>query len=92
MEDNQIKKPFDTAYAKRSIVALEDLMGTDSMPPLKEVDLLDKYLDKIHQGEIESQEVLEWRKQLNELYGEGYQQLKIADMIINKYKSLKRSK
>ena len=92
LEDNQIKRPFDTAYAKRSIVALEDLMGTNSMPPLDEVNLLDKYLDKIHQGEIDSEEVLKLREQLNQLYGEGYQQLRIADMIINKYKALKRSK
>ena len=87
--DNTIEKPFETAYAKRSIVALEDLMGTDSMPPLKEVLLLDKYLEKIHQGEIDSEEVSEWREQLNELYGEGYQQLKIADMIINKHIALR---
>jgi predicted ATP-binding protein involved in virulence len=91
LEDNQIKKPFDTAYAKRSIVALEDLMGTDSMPPLEEVDLLDKYLEKIHQGDIDSEEVLKFRKQLNELYGKEYQQLKIADMIINKYLALRNN-
>ncbi len=89
LEDNQIKKPFDTSYAKRSIVALEDLMGTDSMPPLEEVGLLDKYLDKIHQGEIDSKEVLKLREQLNKLYGEEYQQLKIADMIINKHLALR---
>ncbi len=89
LTDNTIEKPFETAYAKRSIVALEDLMGTDSMPPLKEVLLLDKYLEKIHQGDIDSEEVLEWREQLNELYGEGYQQLKIADMIINKHIALR---
>jgi len=91
LEDNQIKKPFDTVYAKRSIVALEDLMGTDSMPPLEEVDLLDKYLDKIHQGEVDSKEVLELRDKLNNLYGNDYQQLRIADMIINKYKALKNN-
>jgi predicted ATP-binding protein involved in virulence len=89
LTDNRVEKPFETAYAKRSIVALEDLMGTDSMPPLKEVLLLDKYLDKIHHGDIDSKEVLGWRELLNELYGEEYQQLRIADMIINKHIALR---
>jgi len=89
LEDNQLKKPFNTAYAKRSVVALEDLMGIDSKPPLEEAKLLDKYLEKIHQGEIDSENVLELREQLNELYGEGYQQLRIADMIINKHLALR---
>lgn len=92
LEDNRLKKPFDTAYAKRSIVALEDLMGTDSMPPLEEVKLLDEYLDKIHNGEIDTEEVSALRNRLNELYGEGYQQLQIADMIINKHMALKNNR
>lgn len=90
LEDGKITKPFDTPYAKRSIVALEDIMATNSMPPLKEAELLENYLDKIHQGDIDSQDVLEMRKELNQLYGANYQQLKIADMIINKYKSLRK--
>ena len=88
LNEGAVTKPFDTPYAKRSIVALEDLMDTNSRPPLDEVDLLDNYLDKIHQGDIDSEEVLILREQLNKLYGKNYQQLEIADMIINKWKSL----
>ncbi len=90
LEDGKIKKPFDTPYAKRSIVALEDLMDTDSMPPLEEVAFLDQYLDQIHQGNINSAEVLELRQKLDVLYGNNYQQLQIADMIINKHKALNK--
>jgi len=89
LEEGTITKPFDTPYAKRSIVALEDLMSTNSRPPLDEVALLDRYLDKIHQGDIDSDDVLSIREELNELYGENYQQLLIADMIINKHIALR---
>ena len=92
LKEGKIEKPFNTVYAKRSMVALEDLMNTNAQPPLKEVEILDDYLDKIHQGDIESKEVLALRTELNILYGEDYQQLKIADMIINKHKSIKMAK
>jgi len=91
LEEGSITKPFDTPYAKRSIVALEDLMSTNSRPPLYEVDLLDRYLDKIHQGDIDSEEVLSIRKKLNKFYGKDYQQLRIADMIINKHIALRKN-
>ncbi len=91
LEDGKIKKPFDTPYAKRSIVALEDLMETNSMPPLEEVAILNQYLERVHKGDIYSEEVLTLRKTLNRLYGKDYQQLKIADIIINKYKALKNA-
>ena len=89
LEEGTITKPFDTPYAKRSIVALEDLMSTNSRPPLDEVDLLDRYLDKIHQGDIDSDDILSIREKLNDLYGKNYQQLLIADMIINKHIALR---
>lgn len=92
LKDGKIEKPFDSVYAKRSIVALEDIMETSSIPHLENVPSLDNYLDKVHQGDIESEEVLKLREKLNELYGENYQQLKIADMIINKHKALKMAK
>ncbi len=41
-----MKKPFQNPYGKRSVVALEDLMGSRSMPPkevVEEVGLLNIY-------------------------------------------------
>ena len=94
LENASMKQPFQNPYGKRSIVALEDLMDSSSMPPKKvveEVGLLNIYLEKIKQGDIDSKEVLELRKQLEEAYGSNYQQLQIADMIINKYKALAKN-
>ena len=95
LENGSMKKPFQNPYGKRSVVALEDLMDSSSMPPkevVKEVGLLNSYLKKVRKGDIDSIEVLELRKQLEEAYDSDYQQLQIADMIINKYKALNKAK
>jgi predicted ATP-binding protein involved in virulence len=91
LENGSMKQPFQNPYGKRSVVALEDLMDSSSMPPkevVEEVGLLNIYLEKVRQGDINSKEVLQLRKRLEEAYGSNYQQLQIADMIINKYKAL----
>jgi len=95
LEKGSMKKPFQNPYGKRSVVALEDLMDSSSMPPkevVEEVGLLNIYLEKVRQGDIDSKDVLQLRKRLEEAYGSGYQQLQIADMIINKYKVLNKAK
>jgi len=58
---------------------------------VEEVGLLNIYLEKVRQGDIDSKDVLQLRKRLEEAYGSGYQQLQIADMIINKYKALAKN-
>jgi len=95
LENGSMKRPFQNTYGKRSLVALEDLIDSSSMPPkevVKEVGLLSLYLERVRQGDIDSKKVLELRKQLEEAYGSDYQQLQIADMIINKYKALNKAK
>ena len=92
LKDGKITNPPHSTYARRSIVALEDIMETNSMPPLEEVNLLDKYLERVHQGDIYSEEILNLRIKLNKLYGENYQQLQIADMIINKHQAIEMAK
>ncbi len=94
LENGSMKQPFQNPYGKRSVVALEDLMDSSSMPPkevVEEVGLLNIYLEKVRQGDIDSKDVLQLRKRLEEAYGSGYQQLQIADMIINKYKALAKN-
>ncbi|MDM8566497.1 AAA family ATPase [Candidatus Halobeggiatoa sp. HSG11] len=95
LENASVQKPFQNPYGKRSVVALEDLMNTSSMPSetvIEEVGLLNEYLERVKDGDIDSKEVLELRKQLEEVYDPDYQQLQIADMIINKHKALNKAK
>lgn len=82
--------PNINPYGKQSIVALEDIMNVSSTPPkeiIKEVDILENYLEIINNGDINNPNLKEMRKVLDKTYGENYSKLLIADMLINKYKA-----
>ena len=82
--------PFVNPYGKQSIVALEDIMNVSSVPSkniVEEVGILDEYMKIINSGDINNISLSTMRNKLNKIYGEDYVQLKIADMIINKYKA-----
>ena len=82
--------PNINPYGKQSIVALEDVMYVPSTPPkdvVKEVDLLENYLEIIQEGDINNPKLHEMRTILNKTYGENYSKLLIADMLINKHKA-----
>ena len=91
--ENEAIKPFVNPYGKQSIVALEDIMHVDATPPkdvVKEIELLEEYLSLINKGDIDNQNLQGMREQLNNVYGATYKKLLIADMIINKYKAMKK--
>ena len=86
-------KPSVNPYGKQSIVALEDIMNVDSTPPkevVKETELLKEYLDLIQSGDITNSKLITMREELNRVYGSSYNKLLIADMLINKFKSVQK--
>lgn len=83
---NGVQTPEINPYGEESKVALEDIMGTDSRPPSDEADLLKNYLQHINQGDIDSPEVTQWRQTLEQVFGSEYSKLKLADMVISKWK------
>jgi predicted ATP-binding protein involved in virulence len=85
--------PITNPYGKQSIVALEDIMDVDSTPPkdvIKETVTLKEYLSLIQAGDINNDKLHNMRKKLNKVYGSNYEKLIIADMLINKHKSLQK--
>jgi predicted ATP-binding protein involved in virulence len=91
--DNKANKSIINPYGKQSIVALEDIMDVDATPPkdvIKETAILEEYLSLIQAGDINNDKLHSMRKTLNEVYGPSYNKLLIADMLINKHKSLQK--
>ena len=65
-------------------------MNVSSIPPkevVKEVELLENYLDLVQKGDINHSSLEIMREELNKIYGTDYNKLLIADMIINKFKA-----
>jgi len=88
--EKEAKVPIVNPYGKQSVVALEDIMNVSSIPPkevVKEVELLENYLDLVQKGDINYSSLEIMREELNKIYGTDYNKLLIADMIINKFKA-----
>ena len=88
--EKEAKVPIVNPYGKQSVVALEDIMNVSSIPPkevVKEVELLENYLDLVQKGDINHSSLEIMREELNKIYGTDYNKLLIADMIINKFKA-----
>lgn len=79
--------PAINTYGEESKVALEDIMQVNSRPHTDETDLLQRYLQHINQGDIDSPEVMQWRQTLEQGFGSEYSKLKLADMVISKWKA-----
>lgn len=75
-------------YGEDSSVILEDVMSVSSKPKTDDNILLENYLIMINNGEIYSDNVIKIRERLNSVFGENNSDLLIADMLINKWKSL----
>jgi len=88
-KNGQVSIPSINTYGEESKVTLEDVQHVNSRPTLsvKQSELLKNYLLRINHGEIDSSEVIAMRTQLENDYGENYSKLKLADMVINKYKA-----
>lgn len=85
--DGQVLTPSINTYGEESKVVLEDLMHVSSRPHTDETDLLKRYMQRINQGDIDSLEVTQWRKTLENTFGSEYSKLKLADMVISKWKA-----
>jgi predicted ATP-binding protein involved in virulence len=86
-------KPLVNPYGKQSIVALEDIMNVDATAPkevVQEVELLEEYLSLVQRGDITNPNLQEMRTKLDEIFGSDYKKLLVADMLINKYKSMQK--
>jgi len=86
-ENGEVLTPAINTLGEESKDTLEDIMGTHSRPPIKEADLLSDYLNHINQGDIDSPDVIRWRQELEQVFGSDYSQLKLADMVINKWRA-----
>jgi len=85
--DYKVLIPSINTYGEESKVVLEDLMHVSSKPPTKENELLQNYLKRINHGDIDSSEVVQWRKTLEKAFGS---KLRLADMVISKWKAKQR--
>lgn len=88
--NKEAKEPPFESYGRESQITLEDIMNVPATPYIKETEELKNYLRKVQDGEIDGLD--EIREKLNEAYGENYEKLLIADMIINKHKALREKK
>ena len=85
--DGTVLTPAINTYGEESKVALEDLMHTSSRPHTDETDLLQDYLKRINHGDIDSPDVMQLRQTLEQVFGSEYSKLKLADMVISKWKA-----
>jgi predicted ATP-binding protein involved in virulence len=85
--NGDVVTPAINTYGEESKVALEDVMQVSSRPHTDEADLLQCYLQHINQGDIDSPEVVKWRKILEQAFGSEYSKLKLADMVVSKWKA-----
>ncbi len=86
-ENGEVLTPAINTYGEESKVILEDVMQVSSRPHTQGADLLGDYLKHINQGDIDSPDVIRWRQELEQVFGSDYSQLKLADMVINKWRA-----
>lgn len=84
--------PDINPYGQTSVVALEDIMNVKSTPTavVEEAKLLDEYLRVVNSGDIYNEQLPKMRDRLEQVFGINYQKLMIADMMINKFKALRK--
>lgn len=85
--NGDVVTPSINTYGEESKVTLEDIMHVSSRPHTDETNLLQRYLQHINQGDIDSPEVMQWRQTLEQAFGSEYSKLKLADMVISKWKA-----
>ena len=67
-------------------------MNVKSTPTavVEEAKLLDEYLRVVNSGDIYNEQLPKMRDRLEQVFGINYQKLMIADMMINKFKALRK--
>ena len=78
----QAKAPNQQILGLESAIALNDVMGVNPIPPVKEAELIADYTTAIERGLHDTLESRELRQQLQAIYGEGHFVLIDADRLI----------
>jgi predicted ATP-binding protein involved in virulence len=81
--------PAHEVYAQQSRVALEDIFGVPSRPPLEVNQQLQEYLNLLEQKRDETQKANQLRRTLEKRLGAGDPQLQLADMLILRNQALR---
>ncbi|MDD2717510.1 MAG: AAA family ATPase [Candidatus Wallbacteria bacterium] len=84
-------EPFRNTHGEESKVILEDIFDTNSRPPGEPREILAEYLRLVDHGKHDTEEATKLRKKLEEIFGENYHQLELADIIINRNLALKKA-
>ena len=88
-DSQSITTPTINTYDEESKVTLEDVLHVSSRPVFSngKSQRLKEYLQRINHGEIDTPEIISMRKQLENDFELNYSKLKLADMVINKWKA-----
>lgn len=84
--------PVDDAFGRESRVALEDVMSVKSRPPVEASRVLEEYRDLIEKGEIDSNRASDLRRQVEEFYGAGAEELEMADLVIARWRATRKAR
>lgn len=82
--------PLGPTYAESSSDLLERVMNVDSKPPLLEVEQYRTYLKLVENGEYNSEEALQLRKELESAFAHNPEYLRKADLSIKRQEFLAR--
>jgi predicted ATP-binding protein involved in virulence len=80
----EVIEPSHEIYAQESRVALEDILVTDSRPPLPVNEKLEKYLKLVERGRDEEAEALNLREELLKELGKNDPALELAQILIHR--------
>lgn len=92
LNDGKINETRALSFGEESRSTLEDIMGTSSRPIDENSKKLKAYLSLINQGDIDSAESIKMRLELDLHYGSQNSQLRLADMMINRFLAIRSKK
>lgn len=89
LNDGKITETRALSFGEESRTTLEDIMGTNSRPIDENSINLKAYLSRINKGDIDSAESIKMRQELDLHYGPQNSQLRLADMMINRFLAIR---
>lgn len=92
LNDGKINETRALSFGEESRSTLEDIMGTSSRPIDENSKKLKAYLSLINKGDIDSAESIKMRLELDLHYGPQNSQLRLADMMINRFLAIRSKK
>lgn len=92
ISEGKVVQPAINTRGEESKIILEDLMHVPSRPKDAMSEKLKTYLERINRGDINSEAIQVQRKELEAHYGPNHSQLRLANMAINRWKSVNAAK